>query len=66
MRTAAQETAPQTALKNSSKEAEGKGQYIWDFGEGGLHAAKHMFLQVVSASHEEWTSLCKNLVLFQL
>jgi len=46
-----QERAPQIALKNCSKEA-GEGQFICDFGEGGIHAIKPIFLQV-SASHEE-------------
>ena len=46
-----QERAPQIALKNCSKGA-GEGQFICDFGEGGIHAIKPIFLQV-SASHEE-------------
>ena len=50
MRTAAQETAPQIALRNSSKEARGKIQYICDFGEGGMHATKHIFFQKLSTS----------------
>ena len=37
MRAAARETAPQIALRNSSKEARGKIQYIRDFGEGRMH-----------------------------
>ena len=49
MRTAAQETAPQIALRNCSKEAgEKEGQYMCDYGEGGVHAAKLIFLWKVS------------------
>ena len=50
MRTAARETAPQITLRNSSKEARGKIQYICDFGEGGMHATKHIFFQKLSTS----------------
>ena len=50
MRTIAQETAPQIALRNCSKEAVGEGQYICDFSEGGVHKIKHIILQI-SASH---------------
>ena len=50
MRTAAQETAPQVALRNCSKDAEWRGQCICDFGKGGLRAMRHMFFQKVSAS----------------
>ena len=61
MRTAAQETAPQIALRNCSKEAgEKEGQYMCDYGEGGVYANKHIFFQKVSislvklsASHDE-------------
>ena len=54
MRTAAQETAFQIALRNGSKEVAGEGQYICDFGEGGVHAIEHIFfLYRVSASPEE-------------
>ena len=42
MRTTACETAPQITLRNCSKEM-GEGQYIHDFGEGGVHAIKHIF-----------------------
>ena len=52
MRTTAWETAPQIALRNCSKEAIGKGQYIRDFGEGGVHTIKHIILQI-STSHSE-------------
>ena len=55
MRTIAQEAAFQIALRNCSEER-GKGQSICDFGEGGVHAIKHTFLQKVTASHEEQMS----------
>ena len=42
MRTAAQETASQTVLRNGSKEAGGKDIFICDLGEGGVHAIKHL------------------------
>ena len=46
MKTLAQETAFQIALRNCSKEV-GVGwdvlQYMCDFGEGGIHAIKHIF-----------------------
>ena len=47
-------TAFQIFLRKCSKEmgGAGGGQYICDFGEGGVHTIKHIFLQV-SASHEE-------------
>ena len=50
MRTAAQETAPQIALRNCSKDAEWGCQCICDFGKGGLHAIRHIFFQKISAS----------------
>ena len=50
MRTAAQETAPQIALINCFKEAGGEGRYACDFGEGEIHALKHIYSQKVSAS----------------
>ena len=51
MRTAAQETASQTALRNCSKEVVGGKVSIYViFGEGGIHAIKHIFLQKVSTS----------------
>ena len=47
MRTVAQETAPQIALRKCSKEmwsGLGRGgHYISDFGEGGLLVIKHIF-----------------------
>ena len=42
MRTAAQETARQIALRNCSKEAVREGQYVHDFGKDGVHAIKHV------------------------
>ena len=39
MKTLAQETAFQIALRNYSKDD----QYICDFGEAGVHAIKHIF-----------------------
>ena len=43
MRTIAQETVSQIALGNCSKQVEEiDGQYICDFGEGELHAIKHI------------------------
>ena len=54
MKIIAQETAFQIALKNCSKEAEGEGQYICDFSEGGVYAIRYiLFLHKVSASHRE-------------
>ena len=51
MRTAAQETAPQIALINCSKEVVGGMVSIYMiFGEGGIHAIKHIFFQKVSTS----------------
>ena len=42
MRTAAQETASQTVLRNCSKEARGRDIFICDLGEGAVHAIKHL------------------------
>ena len=59
MKTTAQGTTPQAALRNYFKEAWGQGQYICDFGEGGIHAIHHIFFQVsvslvkLFARHEE-------------
>ena len=57
MRTAALETAPQTASKRlfQQGEAVGEGQYICicDFGEERIHAIKHTCFQKLSAGHEE-------------
>ena len=38
-----QETAPQIALRNCSQETGRKYQYISDFGEGEVHAIKHVY-----------------------
>ena len=46
MRTIAQETASQKALRDGSKQGRG-GQHISNFGEGGVPAAQHTFLQKV-------------------
>ena len=37
----------------------GGGQYICDFGEGGIHAIKHIFSQKVSASFMKLSALHK-------
>ena len=54
MRIAAQETAPQIALRDCSEEAGGD-QYIYGFGEGGVVRIRHPFYKRFSASHEEKT-----------
>ena len=43
MRIIARETVFQIALRNCSKEVGGGGQYICDFGEGGVRTIKHIF-----------------------
>lgn len=48
MRTKAQDTAPQIALTNCSKE--GEGQYLCDFGGERVHAIEHVSFQNISAS----------------
>ena len=52
MRAVGQETAPQTALRNCSKEMQSGsgrgGHYRSDFGEGGLPVIKHVFVQKFS------------------
>ena len=54
MRTEAQDTAPQIALTNCSKE--GEGQYLCDFGGERVHAIEHVSrsasLMKPFASHE--------------
>ena len=62
-RTAAQERAPQIALRNCSKEV-GNRQYICDADKGRVHTVKHIFFvesfcwsREVSASHEKLSSL---------
>ena len=49
MRTAAQETASQIALKLLQC-SWGDGQYTCDFGEGGVNTVKNIFFQKVSIS----------------
>ena len=49
MRTAAQETASQIALKLLQC-SWGDGQYTCDFGEGGVNTIKNIFFQKVSIS----------------
>ena len=49
MRTAAQETATQIALK-LLQTSWGDGQYTCDFGEGGINTIKNIFFQKVSIS----------------
>ena len=64
MRTAAQETALQIVLRNCFKDMQGRGgQYICDFGKGGVHAIKHIYFlesfrwsHEASASHEKQSS----------
>ena len=53
MRTIAWETAFQVALKSCS---EGQVRIIYDFREGGVHAIKHTFWEMLAASHEEHLS----------
>lgn len=43
MRTTAQETAFQVALKNCSNELGVEGQYISEIGEGGVHGIERLF-----------------------
>ena len=49
MRTIAREIVSHIGLRNCSKDGgretggEGRNQYICDFGEGGVHAIKHIF-----------------------
>ena len=64
MKTAAWEPAPQIVLRNCPKEVAGKGQYICNFGKGGVHAIKHIFFvdsfcwfHEAFASHEKQLSL---------
>ena len=70
MRTIAWEIAFQIAPRIYSQEVERKVSTC-DFGEAGVHAIKHMFLQMLSAclvkvtvSHQEQTSPRRILVLF--
>ena len=54
MRATVWETAPQIALRNCSKKVAREGQYIFNFGKGGVHA--HLSLQRFSASQEKLMS----------
>ena len=56
MRTAAQESARQIALRNCSKEARGMVNIHVIF-EGRVHAMKHIFCQKVSARPVKQSSL---------
>ena len=56
MRAIVWEIASQIALRNCSKEVAREGQYILNFGEGGVHAIKHLSLQRFSASQEKLMS----------
>ena len=50
MRTAAWETAPQTALRHCAREAAGKDRRCVILVIGCMHAIEHIFFQRVSAS----------------
>ena len=68
MRTAAQERASQIALRNCSKEVEGKDR-ICDSGKGQVHAVKHIIFveswsREASAGREKQASSQRILVLF--
>ena len=57
MRISAQETIPQIALRNCSREVGRKVSIHVIFGEGGIRVIKHFFLfQKVSATHEKQSS----------
>ena len=59
MRTVAQETAPQIALRNCSREAAAKGQYICDFGEAHIFAdILHILLLVTRSRHHHEGFYC--------
>ena len=60
-RTAAQEPAPQIALRNCSKEAGEKVSIYVIFGEGEIHAMKHFF-QKASASLVKSSLVTRNSV----
>ena len=55
MRTAAQETAPQMALRNRSKEAGGEGQHV-TFGEEGEYMQSSTYFPDFYSSHEALAS----------
>ena len=57
MRTAAQESARQIALRSCSKEARGMVNIHVIFAEGRVHAMKHIFCQKVSARLVKQSSL---------
>ena len=63
-----EDCSPGDSITDSSEKllqrGRGEGQHLCDFGEGGVLAIKHIFLQKVSASHEEQSSSCRTLVLF--
>lgn len=57
MRTAPRDTVLQIALGKCFKAAAGKVSiYIYDFGEGGIHAIEHIFFQKVSASSMKFSA----------
>lgn len=59
MRTSAQETAPELALRNCFKEAKGWSVYMW-FCEGRIHTIKHtFFVEIFYWSHEASASHLK-------
>ena len=45
MRTIQKKTTSQIALKDSSQEIDGGGQYICDFGEGGTYNQAYIFTE---------------------
>ena len=55
MRTPSWETVPQVTEKLLQR-GEGRGQYIGNFGEEGVHVIKYLSLQKFSASDEELMS----------
>ena len=68
---------PEESTSDSSerllKRGRGKGQYVCDFGEGGIQTMEYIFFQKVSTSfmkisvsHEEQSSPWRILVLFQI
>ena len=64
MRTAAQETAPQIAPRDCSKDIAGEGQYRRFWGKGEFTAIKDLFYKRLSASHKELMSSRRDLVSF--
>ena len=56
MKTISWETAFQNSSENMLQGGSGGRLIISGFGEGGIHAINHIFLQKDSASHEEQTS----------